>query len=386
MISSAQALILGLILQPILAQNVTDLKDNSANCSCYVVETDNTPSYFQYHRFWDFRNVASAKSQYTVAPPAVNNSQGAGTEMTPDQEFLNSSAWNTDWGIQNWGKPSTSDFPIRMQNSPANVFILQNNSSSYASDYDTYLALRTTRLEDFQSSAEVENEQKNLMHASLRVKARVIGDPGAVAGFFTFYDDNNESDIEILTSDPKDMIRYTNQPSVDKNGNEIPQSSLNGTGLPAWDNWRTHRIDWLAKKSYWYIDGQEVANNTYSVPRKPSGLVINMWSDGGEWSGNMTIGGSAEYHIQWIELAFNTSGPVGGPGGGNRKRDEEEGILEKRKSKGCQVVCRVDGVKDVGFPEVAHVAASLAGMGAVPLVSSWALVVMMGLVSFLMGF
>lgn len=89
----------------------------------------------------------------------------------------------------------------------------QNNASSYASDYDTYLALRTVRLEDFQSSAEVENEQKNLMHASLRVKARVVGDKGAVAGFFTFYDDNNESDIEILTDDPVNMIRCVLHPS-----------------------------------------------------------------------------------------------------------------------------------------------------------------------------
>lgn len=383
MISPSPALIFAFFLHTNLgfSQNATLLKDNSPNCSCYVVETGNTPSYFQYHRFWDFRNVATTENQYTVTPPAVNNSQDAGNEPAPDQAFLNSSAWNADWGIQNWGKPSTSNFPVRMQNSPANVYIQQNNASSYASDYDTYLALRTVRLEDFQSSAEVENEQKNLMHASLRVKARVVGDKGAVAGFFTFYDDNNESDIEILTDDPVDMIRYTNQPSVDDSGNAIPQSSLNPSNLPSWDTWRTHRIDWLAMRSFWYLDGVEVANNTYSVPRKPSGLVMNMWSDGGEWSGNMSVGGSAEYHVQWIELVFNTSGPVEGPGGGGRyrKREEEPAAMEKRKSKGCQVVCRVDGVKDAGFPEVAHVSA--AGLGVIPLLSSRGLVVVVGLVA-----
>ena len=126
----------------------------------------------------------------------------------------------------------------------------------------------------------------------------------------------------------------------------------------------------------------EVANNTYSVPRKPSGLVMNMWSDGGVWSGNMSVGGSAEYHIQWIELVFNTSGPVGGPGGGYGKREEEAAPMEKRKSKGCQVVCRVDGVKDAGFPEVAHVSA--AGLGIIPLLSSWGLVVVVGLVAIVM--
>ena len=125
----------------------------------------------------------------------------------------------------------------------------------------------------------------------------------------------------------------------------------------------------------------EAANNTYSVPRKPSGLTMNMWSDGGEWSGNMSVGGSAEYHIQWIELVFNTSGPVEGPGGGYRKR-EEVAAMEKRKSKGCQVVCRVDGVKDAGFPEVAHVSA--AGLAVVPLLSSWRLVVVVGLVAIVM--
>lgn len=127
----------------------------------------------------------------------------------------------------------------------------------------------------------------------------------------------------------------------------------------------------------------EVANNTYSVPRKPSGLVVNMWSDGGGWSGNMSVGGSAEYHIQWIELVFNTSGPVGGPGGGYERREEEEAAaVEKRKSKGCRVVCRVDGVEDDGFPEVAHVSA--AGLGVIPLLSSWRLVVVIGLVATVM--
>ena len=164
----------------------------------------------------------------------------------------------------------------------------------------------------------------------------------------------------------------------------ITQSSLNASNLPSWDTWRTHRIDWLAARSFWYLDGVEAANNTYSVPRKPSGLVMNMWSDGGEWSGNMSVGDSAEYHIQWIELVFNTSGPVEGPGGGGgyRKREEEAAAMEKRKSKGCQIVCRVDGVKDAGFPEVALVSA--AGLGVVPLLSSWRLVVVVGLMAIVM--
>ncbi|RYF37737.1 MAG: glycosyl hydrolase family protein, partial [Cytophagaceae bacterium] len=224
-----------------------------------------------------------------------------------------------------------------------NIYIGQENDTSF-------LSLRTSRLDDHQTAGEIENQQRNLMHVSMRMYGRVTGDAGAVAGFFTFFDDSNESDIEILTRDPKDQIRYTNQPSVDKEGNEITQSSTGPTGLPAWDEWQTHRIDWLPKHSYWYLDDQQVAANTYSVPRKPSFLILNMWGNGGEWSGNMTTGGQAEFQIQWIEMTFNTSGAYTGA----KQNDKRGAELEKRKS-GCETVCKIDDVQQIGTPEVVHV-------------------------------
>lgn len=45
------------------------------------------------------------------------------------------------------------------------------------------------------------------MYASVRLRARVFGDAGACAGMFTVYDDDNESDIEILTTEPDDKIK-----------------------------------------------------------------------------------------------------------------------------------------------------------------------------------
>lgn len=37
--------------------------------------------------------------------------------------WIQTSAWTNFWGTMSWGKVSTSDFPIRMQNSLANVYI-----------------------------------------------------------------------------------------------------------------------------------------------------------------------------------------------------------------------------------------------------------------------
>jgi hypothetical protein len=60
------------------------------------------------------------------------------------------------------------------------------------------------------------HRQKNLLYASTRIRARVVGDDGAVAGLFYYRDGNNESDIEILTRDETSAIRYSNQPVVDE--------------------------------------------------------------------------------------------------------------------------------------------------------------------------
>ncbi|KAF2274535.1 concanavalin A-like lectin/glucanase [Westerdykella ornata] len=338
----------------------SDVHDPSKSCSCYVISSDSsspsssssttTPTYFLHHRFFDFRNLADGQpGKYVSDPPLLNSTQDNGTESVWSPDVLDTDAWTTDWAIQNWSKPSSDKFPVRMVNSPANIYISQDPSN--VSDASTWLTLRTSRLDDFQSAAEMESTQKNVLFASLRMYARVRGDRGAVAGFFSFYNDTNESDVEILTRDPRDRIRYTNQPAVDDEGDEVPGASVAVSGLGSWTEWAEHRIDWVEGRSFWFRDGRKVAENTYSVPSVPSYLVLNMWGDGGEWSGEMEVGGSAVLEVRWIEMVFNTSGPVEGVDGGDdgsrrRKRGEGGG------KDGCKVVCKVDGVKTAGSPEV----------------------------------
>jgi hypothetical protein len=355
-------------------------KDNNQNCSCYVVNSgadSNSPQYFQYYRFYDFRNLADRPGQYLDTPDVVNDTRNADVQPVWNANILDSDAFNADWSIQNRTKDASNDFGTEMVVSPANIYIQQNNDSN---NPFTYLSLRTTRLDEFQTTSEMESLQKNLMHTSMRMSGRVIGAKGAVAGFFTYFDDDNESDIEILTNDPTDVIRYTNQPSVDEDGNQVEASSLERNKLPSWDKWQTHRIDWLDKNSYWYLNGDQTAANSYGIPKKPSGLIVNMWSDGGEWSGNMTVGESAEFQIQWIEMAFNTSGPVEGPADKPQKRGLD--TLEKRED-GCKVVCKIDDVKTMGTPEV--ISQSIPKSIATGMAVSWGLLSFVGVISLLVG-
>lgn len=144
----------------------------------------------------------------------------------------------------------------------------------------THLALRAYRNQGFTSVSEIVNLQKNLYHASIRIRARAFGAPGAVIGMFTYLNDSNESDIEILTRGPTDKISYTNQPSSRPDGDTIPEASTNST-LPwpiIWTEWNTHRMDWLTDQCTWYVDNELMLTKEYGVPKLPSFFVMNVVS------------------------------------------------------------------------------------------------------------
>jgi hypothetical protein len=207
----------------------------------------------------------------------------------------------------------------------------------------THLALRTHRNTHFSSCAEVVGRNSSIYLASIRVNARVWATPAPRPG---------SSRITRLagvghrnTNVRPDMMRYTNQPNTDAYGYTIPQAGIEAA-MPngsLWTDWNVHRVDWLANVSRWFVNGIEATNNTYGVPQHQSFFTMNIWSDGADWSGNMSLGGAAYLEVQWVEMVFNISGAQPG----NVKRH-----LDKRDSTGaCQAVCAVDGVPNVGVPE-----------------------------------
>ncbi|RPA91789.1 hypothetical protein L873DRAFT_268735 [Choiromyces venosus 120613-1] len=113
--------------------------------------------------------------------------------------------------------------------------------------------------------------------------------------------------------------------------------------LIKYDDWHIHRIDWVHGKSSWFVDGEHYIDKKYGVPSVPSYFVMNLWSDGGVWSGNMTKGQSAYMEIEFVEMAFNVSGDDRSNSGKKVKR------AAKRK---CHRICVIDNVAVVGTPEV----------------------------------
>jgi hypothetical protein len=63
----------------------------------------------------------------------------------------------------------------------------------------------------------------------------------------------------------------------------------------------------------------------------------------------MTVGAAAYLDIQWIDMAFNTSGSAAGY---SSKKSAKSLVPNEHHKKRCKTVCRVDNVQKLGYPEV----------------------------------
>jgi hypothetical protein len=350
----------------LILQNVAAIKYKmtvDSDCDCYLTN-GSTGTYFKTHKFYDFRSrsdLVNVPSSYAADPDAASNADVA-------SDYFNSDEWNDGWSIQQWNNSANlddGDANVLMVNSPANVYFDANADPDAGSD--TYLTLRTARLDEFQTAAEFESVAQAYHYASARMYARAVGPPGAVAAMFTYRgsDDPNaiqEADLEIRTMDPPDVIQYTNQPAYNREGDPVDRATRNATVPVGWDRWAVHRMDWSPSSTMWYVDGDNVSQIAFQTPRDPSSVIFNMWSDGAHWSGNMSVGDEAYLQIQWIELVYNATDDTeasdnsGGGGGGGAKQTHSKrgGWLSSRDDEDnggtCHKVCSIDDTDTLGTP------------------------------------
>ncbi|KAJ9152191.1 Concanavalin A-like lectin/glucanase [Coniochaeta hoffmannii] len=345
------------------------LTDDS-KCACYL--TNGTASnFFTHHKFFDFRNL----HQYQGMPdPLDDPDASAAASLTSD--FFATADWNSSWTVQNWNNSggARSDASVLRVNSPNNVYIEKNGDPSPSSE--TYLTLRTQRMGDFQTAAELESNSTGYHFLSVRMLARTTGSAGAVTALFTYRkadpssssaggeDRVQEADLEVITRDPRDLVHYTNQPSVSAtSGDVVPDATRNVT-LPGgleWSDWAVHRLDWTPSQSTWYVDGVQTANISFQVPRDPAQLILNSWSDGGQWTGNMSVGDAAFLQIQWLDMVYNSTDE------GGVTKQKKKGLLLKGRAdagvgEGCKAVCSVDETSKTGTPVILWTS----GAGSVP--------------------
>ncbi|KAL1843406.1 hypothetical protein VTJ49DRAFT_1756 [Mycothermus thermophilus] len=334
------------VTAPLSARAERVLADDDS-CECYLINNDQG-TYYTHHRFFDFRNL----SEYAGVPPVIRDAASSARAEATSDYFL-SDEWKTFWMLNTWNNSASrrADATVAMVNSPNNVYIEASTEATPTSH--TWLTLRTQRLAGFQTAAEFETISDRFKYLSIRMRARTVGAPGAITALFTYRTADTlaevqEADLEIRTSDPRDVLHYTNQPSYTEAGDVIPGATINTTmpGGREWTSWATHRLDWTPGRTTWYVDGEETASSEFQAPRDESTIIVNAWSDGGIWTGNMSRFDAAYLQVQWIELVFNSTARRNGPGGDEVSKKK----VRRGGERGCKVVCSIDETPLLGTP------------------------------------
>ena len=287
---------------PFVAALLLVLPDSAAAaapCDCYETSAGD---YFTTHQFLDFRNGKPSNFEEFFTILAVGNFKG---------NNVNNNMLATNVAFQN-GEMS---------------LLTQNDGSGTQQSADMY-------------------SNPSMLYGSFRMHAQITGAPGAVAGFFTFLDANNEQDIEILTSEAHNRIHYTTH---DNGGTGTGNPTLNTTIGSPWTDYNTYRLDWIPSKASFFNNDDPVKELTTAVPTKACTLNVNMWSAGEGWGGVMAPGGSATLNVQWIEAVYNVSAAA--TSRVKRYAANDASYNERRQAGSCTTICKVDGVATVGTPE-----------------------------------
>lgn len=339
---SARLLAVTLLVLPALAVDGAYPLTTDSNCGCYRTNAT-TANYFGSHHFFDFRTL----TQYARKPEPLSTFE-ANAAAAPSSDYFGSPSWTSIWDIQTWNNTQQmkannsdvtgSDATVSMVNSPNNIFIERNSDLGMSNQ--TYMTMRTMRHTSFQSASEIESSSLGYQFLSIRMYARTQGASGAVTAMFTYRPGPNqnlqlvqEADLEIRTRDPPVYVQYTNQPSWNATS-DIPQATRN-VSMPAgrrWSDWAHYRMDWTPGSSAWYVNGILSGSIQFQAPRDPAQVMFNSWSDGGSWSGNMSVNDEASLQIQWIEMVYNNTDP---------------GATRTGK---CVNVCSIDETSKIGQP------------------------------------
>ncbi|RPD63691.1 concanavalin A-like lectin/glucanase [Lentinus tigrinus ALCF2SS1-6] len=180
---------------------------------------------------------------------------------------------------------------------------------------DGYLTLKVsggTQNGSSVPSAAIQTNDTNIRYGTFKTTAIASNVSGVCHGFFTYENDCQESDIEILTSHfttgnarINPGLQLTNQAtncnSSDNTRDAIPYPQDPTTAE------HEYTLEWSKKASKFYFDDALIATMDTNVPSAPSSFLWNSWSSGNP---NWTSGPPTQdsiLRISKIDINYKTS-------------------------------------------------------------------------------
>ena len=122
--------------------------------------------------------------------------------------------------------------------------------------------------------AEISTQHKDILYGSVRTTMKASTVAGTCHGAFFYKDDNQETDIEIITGHKFQGVHYTNQRA---SANAAPSTLQKALPADATSVFQEYRIDWVPGRTDFYLDGQLQKSLTNNVPSTPGSWLWNNW-------------------------------------------------------------------------------------------------------------
>lgn len=208
-----------------------------------------------------------------------------------DFSQLSTSQWlnSADWSIVETVHEATVDLNYTSNNVALSNGKLQLTCSAYNSSANDGIL-----------SGEITTTRQDIFRGSFRASYSVLSlSPGSVSGFFFYANDTQEIDIEVQTKMNNQTVHFANQP--DENAyTYLPNNGVVG-------QIHNYRFDWLENETRFYLDSVPAGSFSEEVPVVNGTINLNMWGNGGPFSGPQTPTTDNVMSISNISLYFNSS-------------------------------------------------------------------------------
>ena len=212
---------------------------------------------------------------------------------------------SSDWNVQNWTATADQNGgPLGTTNEIGNVFVQKNSLNIQVKAHKGLSDVSTPV-----SIGEIDTTRQDILFGSFRVLAKAPSQKGTCSGFFTYTNDHNEGDIEILSAESSvSNTHYSHQPDHNPDtGDAIPGTSIVRKGDKRTTRWNTHRMDWFPTRSTFFFNGGFRGAVIVNNPREAAAFILNHWSNGNSgWSRGPPTK-DARLQVKYAALYYNST-------------------------------------------------------------------------------
>ncbi|KAB5511532.1 concanavalin A-like lectin/glucanase domain-containing protein [Coniochaeta sp. 2T2.1] len=226
---------------------------------------------------------------HAICECGYKTNTGETWQYAVETDFSNGSFPSNDWAVSQLVRQATVDLNYTRENVVISDGKLELTCSAYNSTVGGGIR-----------SGQIRTTRRDILYGSFRASYSVIAQsPGSVAGFFFYANDTQEIDIEIQSKTNNQTVHLGNQPASFANI-YLPN---NGVVTEMHD----YRFDWLKDETTFYLDGVPAGGFAQDTPITNGTISLNMWGNGGTFSGPQTPTTDNIMAISKIMIYFNTS-------------------------------------------------------------------------------